>query len=73
MSKKMVKVLPLSMLSQCKLHHVVHVSCRVHDVLPVQQTIYTVLDFFTELTILELCMSLYFLCHVLWPEVSVTF
>jgi len=30
-----------------------------------------VLDFFTELTILKVCMCLYFLCHIQWPEVSV--
>jgi len=37
--KKMAKVLHLSMPNRCKLH-VMHVSCRAHDVLPVCSTPY---------------------------------
>ena len=40
MSKKMAKVLHLSMTSRCKLHHAVHVSCRAYGVLPVSSTPY---------------------------------
>ena len=50
----------------------VHVE-KVLSVYVVHIDILTMLDCFTELTILVLFMCLYILYHTLWPEVSVTF
>jgi len=65
MSINMANMLHLSMLSQCKLHHI-HVPCRAHDVLPVCSTsmwpcVMYLVDCFT---VPVLCMCLYFRCVI---------